>query len=44
MTKNELLEALSELICYYDSKQIYHIGDELFDLILILKSIWGLEI
>ncbi len=44
MTKEELLTAISKLINEYDAKQQYHIGDELFDLIIFLKKIWGFEL
>ena len=43
MDKNEILELLSECICIADENQIYTIGDKLFDVIIELKSQWGMN-
>ena len=43
MTKNEILETLSDCINEADEKQLFGIGDRLYDIIIALREEWGMN-
>ena len=43
MNRTEILETLSEVINLADEKQLFEIGDKLFEIITALKEEWNIE-
>lgn len=43
MTREEILNQLSDCICEADENQLFGMGDKLFEIITELKEMWGIE-